>query len=66
MGSTHHSDDVPFAKTRKLIVNGVPVDPYGSIDYYIDDTAGLTVDIPGTENASRLEAAIPLAIEVAA
>ena len=30
------------------------------------DTAGLTVDIPGTKNASRLEAAIPLAIEVAA
>ena len=58
-------DDVPLAKACKLIVD-VPVDPRRSIDCYIDDTPGLTVDIPGTENASRLEAVIPLAIEVAA
>ena len=58
-------DDVPFAKARTLIVD-VPVDPCGSIFYYIDPTPGLTVDIPGTENAYRLEAAIPLAKEVAA
>ena len=58
-------DDVPFAKACKLIVD-VPVNPRGSINWYIDDTPGLSVDIPGTENASRLEAAIPLAIEVAA
>jgi len=58
-------DDVPFAKARKLIVD-IPVDPHGSIACYIDDIPGLTVNIPGTKNASRLEAAIPLAIEVAA
>ena len=58
-------DDVPFAKAHKLIVN-IPVDPRGSIDCYIDDTPGLTVDLPGSENAARLEAAIPLVIEVAA
>ena len=56
---------VPFAKARKLIVD-VPVDPRRSIDCYIDNIPGLTVNIPGTKNASRLEAAIPLAIEVAA
>jgi hypothetical protein len=58
-------DEVPFAKARKLIVD-VPVDLCKSIDCYIDDTPGLTVNIPGTENMSRLEAMIPLAIEVAA
>jgi hypothetical protein len=50
---------------RKLIVN-VPVDPCSCIDCNIDDTPGLTVNIPGTKNASRLEEATPLAIEVAA
>ena len=58
-------DDVPFATGRELIVN-VPIDPRGYADVYIDDTTGLTVDLPGTKNADRLEAAIPLAIEVAA
>jgi hypothetical protein len=33
---------------------------------YINDTTGLTVDLPDSGNAERLEAAIPLAIEVAA
>lgn len=52
--------------TRELIID-IPVDSRGKIDvYYIDDTTGLTVDVPGTDNASRMEAAIPLAIEVAA
>ncbi len=32
----------------------------------IDDTTGLTIDLPGTHNADKLEAAIPLAIKVAA
>jgi hypothetical protein len=58
-------DNVPFSKAHKLIVN-VPFDPRGNIDCYIDDTPGLTVNIPGTKNASCLEAAIPLAIEVTA
>ena len=59
------SDDVPFAPGRELIVD-VPVDSRGYIDVYIDDTTGLTVDLPNSGNAERLEAAIPLAIEVAA
>ncbi len=41
-------------------------DPRGFADVYIDNTTGLTVDLPGTLNADRLEAVIPLAIEVAA
>ncbi len=36
------------------------------MDVYIDDTTGLTINLPRTRNANRLEAAIPLAIEVAA
>ncbi len=58
-------DDIPFADGRELIVD-VPVDSRGYIDVYIDDTTGLTVDLPDSGNAERLEAAIPLAIEVAA
>jgi hypothetical protein len=58
-------DDVPFSIGRELIVD-VPVDPRGYADVYIDNTTGLTVDQPGTKNTERLEAAILLAIEVAA
>ena len=58
-------NNVPFAIGRELIVD-VPIDPCGFADVYIDDTTGLTVDLPGTLNADRLKAAIPLAIEVAA
>lgn len=58
-------DDVTFGIGRELIVN-MPIDPRGYADAYINDTTGLTVDLPGTQNAERLEAAIPLAIEVAA
>ncbi len=57
---------MPFGKACKLIIN-VLIDPCGSIDCYIDDTpVRLTVDIPGTENATRLEAAMSLAIKAAA
>ena len=59
------SDDVPFATGRDLIID-IPVDPRGYIDVNIDDTTGLTVDLTGTNNADRLEASIPLAIETAA
>jgi hypothetical protein len=59
------ADDVPFATGRELIVD-VPVDPRGYTDMYIDDTTGLTVDLPRTKNADRLEASIPLAIKTAA
>ncbi len=58
-------NNVPFAMGREMIID-VPVDPRGYADVYIDDTTGLTIDLPGTRNADRLEAVIPLAIKVAA
>jgi len=58
-------DGIPFAEGRELIVD-IPVDPRGKADVYIDDTTGLTIDIPGSNNVQRMAAAIPLAIEVAA
>jgi hypothetical protein len=58
-------DNLPLGQACKLIID-VPMDPRGKIDVYIDDTTGLTVDVPGTDNAACMEAAIPLAIEVAA
>ncbi len=59
------NEDVPFAIRRELIVN-VPIDPPSFADVYINDTTGLTVNLPGTLNTDRLEAVIPLAIKVAA
>ncbi len=44
----------------------IPIDPQGYTDVYIDDTTGLTANLPSTKNAKQLEAEIPLAIEVAA
>jgi hypothetical protein len=38
----------------------------GYVDVYIDSKTGLTINLPGTQNADRLEAAILLAIKVAA
>ncbi len=58
-------DDVCFVIGREIIVN-VPIDHRGYTDVYIDDMMGLTIDLPGTRNADRLEASIPLAIKVAA
>jgi hypothetical protein len=58
-------DNVPFVEGRELIVD-VPINHQGYADIYIDETMGLTIDLPGTQNAERLEAAILLAIEVAA
>ncbi len=43
----------------------VPVNPCGYTDVYINDMTGLTIGLPGTRNANRLEVAIPLAIKVA-
>jgi hypothetical protein len=34
-----------------LIVD-LPVDPQGMLDVYINDTIGLTVDLPDTDNAN--------------
>jgi hypothetical protein len=58
-------NDVPFSIGKELIID-VPVNPHGYADVYINDTARLTIDLPETRNTNRLEAAIPLAIEVAA
>ena len=58
-------ENISFAAGRELIVD-IPVDPRGYADVYLDDMTGLTVDLPGTRNADRMEAAIPLTIEVAA
>jgi hypothetical protein len=58
-------NDATFAMGRELIID-VPVDPCGYADIYIDNTTRLIINLPGTHNADRLEAAIPLAIEVAA
>ena len=62
---TLHASSSTRSRLKHFRVD-IPVDPRGSINCYIDDTPGLTVNITGTENASQLEAAIPLAIEVAA
>jgi hypothetical protein len=59
------NDNIPFPEGRELIVN-VPIDHQGYADVYIDNRTGLTINLPGTQNADRLEAAIPLAIRVAA
>jgi hypothetical protein len=58
-------DNVPFAMRRELIVD-VPVDPRGYADVHIDIMTRLTINLPGTCYANRLEVAILLAIEVAA
>eukprot|EP00957_Ditylum_brightwellii_P171972 13093122-Ditylum_brightwellii.AAC.1 len=57
--------DVPMGIAEQLIVD-IPVDPRGTINVYIDNTIGLTVDLPGTDNVAQLEQATPLAIHVAA
>jgi hypothetical protein len=54
-------DDIPFGIGRKLIVD-IPVDPRGTIDCYIDDTIGLTVDTEEPNTPSRIDHAITLAI----
>ena len=63
--SEYLGDDVPFAIRRELIVD-IPIGPRGYADVYIGNTTGLTIDLPGTHNADKLKAAIPLAIKVAA
>jgi hypothetical protein len=57
--------DVPFATGVKLIVK-IPVDPRGTHDVYIDNIIGLTVNIPGSNNVARRQAAALLAIDTTA
>jgi hypothetical protein len=59
------NNNMPFTDGRELIVD-VPIDHKGYADIYIDNMTGLTINLPGTQNADRLEAAIPLATKVAA
>jgi hypothetical protein len=56
-------DDIPFGIGRDLIVD-IPVDPRGTVDLYIDNFCGLTVDID--DNALRLKKAPLLAVGSAA
>jgi hypothetical protein len=56
-------NDIPFGIGRDLIVD-IPVDPRGTVDLYINDLCGLTVDIDN--NATRLERAPLLALGSAA
>ena len=58
-------ESTPFGIGKDLIVD-VPVDARGIADVYIDDIIGLTIDIPGSNNATRLERAILLALHTAA
>jgi len=56
-------DDIPFGFGRDLIVD-IPVNSRGTVDLYIDDFCGLTVDID--DNAAHLERAPLLALVSAA
>jgi hypothetical protein len=58
-------DNIPFGIGRELIMD-IPIDPRGYADVYIGNTTALTVNLTGTQNAERLEAAISLAIEITA
>jgi hypothetical protein len=58
-------DNIPFGIGKPLIVD-IPVDPRGTVDCYIDDTVGLTVDLEDTDNTDRMRNVIPLAIHATA
>jgi len=55
---------IPFAPAKDLIVD-VPVDPSGFVDVYIDDMIALCVETAGSGNATRLPAAVLMAIHAA-
>ncbi len=57
--------NVPFAAGAELIVK-IPVDPQGTHNVYINNIIGLTVDIPGSNNVARGQAAALLAINATA
>jgi hypothetical protein len=44
------NNDVPFATGQELILD-VPANPRGYADVFIDDTTGLTINLPRTRNA---------------
>jgi hypothetical protein len=49
-------DNIPFDIGCNLIVD-VPVNPRGTIDIYIDNFIGLTVDLEGLDNMTCLKRA---------
>jgi hypothetical protein len=49
-----------------VLIVDFPVDSWGMLDVYINDTIGLTVDLPDTDNADRMESAPLLAIHTVA
>ncbi len=49
-------EDVHFGIGRDLIVD-IPIDPRGTVDVYIDDFLGLTIDLEDSDNSTRLERA---------
>jgi hypothetical protein len=57
--------NVPFAAGAKFIVK-IPIDPQGTHDVNINDIIGLTVNIPGSNNVARGQAAALLAIDATA
>ena len=51
-------DVIPCSiESKRDLIVGIPVDPRGTVDIYIDDFIGLTVVIAGLDNAIRLERA---------
>ena len=58
-------DDIPFVEARKQFVN-IPVNDKGNCEIFINDLMGATVDLPDTDNATRLERALLLAIHILA
>ena len=56
-------DSIQFEKGTKKIV-GVPINPRGTSNVYIDDFIKATIVIKGTDNVTRCEQAMLLAIGV--
>jgi hypothetical protein len=46
-------NNIPFAAGRELIID-VPIDHWGYAHVHIDNTVGLTVNLPGTKKADKL------------
>jgi hypothetical protein len=54
-------DNVPFGIGSNLIID-IPIDTRGTVNIYINDFIGLTVDIENTKNATRLKQALLLGL----
>jgi hypothetical protein len=60
------ADNIPFKEARELVFDVSPVEAEGYSDVYIDDTCALGVDLPGTNNITKIKRAVLLALETAA